>query len=113
MDEGILAAAIRLDESEALLEIEPLHGSRCHGKPFQDKCFARPPWLRAVEIAFSGEKIASWRRNRSAQTTIFRRPSTAVICAAAGANARTPPATIEDMADRAFFHGTPSVAMPR
>jgi hypothetical protein len=30
VDENILAAIIRLDESEPLLAIEPLHGSLCH-----------------------------------------------------------------------------------
>src|SRR5689334_25350728 len=33
MDEGILAAVVRLDEAKALGRVEPLHGSR-HGKSF-------------------------------------------------------------------------------
>jgi hypothetical protein len=30
MDEGVFAAIIRGDESKALLEVKPLHGSRRH-----------------------------------------------------------------------------------
>src|SRR5579872_2088732 len=30
MDEDVLAALVGLDESEALLRVEPLHGSGCH-----------------------------------------------------------------------------------
>jgi hypothetical protein len=30
MDEGVLAAIVRRNEAEALLEIKPLHGSRRH-----------------------------------------------------------------------------------
>jgi hypothetical protein len=30
MNEGILAAVVRRNEAEALLEIKPLHGSRRH-----------------------------------------------------------------------------------
>jgi len=31
MDEGVLAAVVRLDKAEALGGVEPLHGSRSHG----------------------------------------------------------------------------------
>src|SRR5204863_5632290 len=34
MNERILAAIVRLDETEALLGVEPFNGSRRHGRPF-------------------------------------------------------------------------------
>src|SRR5437899_2150039 len=43
MDEGVLAAAIGLNEAEALGCVEPLHGSRSHGKSFSQRRYASPP----------------------------------------------------------------------
>src|SRR3546814_10972495 len=40
--EGIVTAAIRSDEAEALLRIEPLHGSRSHGIPFHEHRHCAP-----------------------------------------------------------------------
>ena len=40
VDEGISAAVIRRNETEALLGIEPFYGSRGHGKPFHRHRFS-------------------------------------------------------------------------
>jgi hypothetical protein len=59
MDEGIIAAVIRLDEAEALLGVEPFHGSRSHSKLFRRRSCSILAKQRAVEFAISGKEIVS------------------------------------------------------
>src|SRR5215475_6586830 len=56
MDEGVLAAVVRLDEAIALGGVEPLHGSRSHGNCLSRHRMRRPRTRPAVEFAVFGIK---------------------------------------------------------
>ena len=66
MHEGIAAAIIGLDETKTLLAVEPLHGSRRHGRPFLKRRYAGPRANtrvggQAVEFALVFGSKVHWR----------------------------------------------------
>jgi hypothetical protein len=61
MDKGILAAVIRRNESEALLEIKPLHGSRRHEETLSSNRGCLPA-ARAPSKSHFQERGVSARR---------------------------------------------------
>src|SRR5260370_28065912 len=69
--ESIAAAIIGLDETKTLLAVEPLHGSRRHGRPFLKHRYAGPRANtcvggQAVEFALLFGSKVHWRAARSA-----------------------------------------------
>jgi hypothetical protein len=71
MNEGVATAIIGCDEPKTFLAIEPLYGSLCHGNPFIYGAVLAGE-APAVEIAFSGKTIVSFREKFSARIQVIR-----------------------------------------
>ncbi len=59
MHENILAAIIRLDETEAFLAVEPLYGSLRHEKLLSDTCLVGPRGCAAGSVVENWKKVFS------------------------------------------------------
>jgi hypothetical protein len=70
MHEDILAAVIRLDEAEALLDIEPLHGSLRHLVFFQLRVSSGRAPAQPVRSSFGGK--SSVRRGVARRGQVVR-----------------------------------------
>jgi hypothetical protein len=70
--EDILAAIIRLDEAEAFLAVEPLHGSLRHVALLSDTCVLRPtqPVVRDLEESRQSGAECAARPSRSAEARL-------------------------------------------
>jgi len=65
--EDVLAAVIRLDEAEAFLDIEPLHGSLRHLVLLSVTCVLRPRASAAGSVEFWGKVVSPTRGARRGQ----------------------------------------------
>src|SRR5689334_22289405 len=109
MDEGILAAVIWLDESEAFGRVEPLYRSRSHGNNLSRYRHAsRPRWAdRRIRI-FSGSKVEGEAPTQRGAARSSVRVSTASVwplrrrmasrhCASHIVPAGAPPSTVQGL----------------
>src|SRR5882762_1411411 len=72
VDEDVRSAAVDLDEAEALLGVEPLHSSLCHGgAPF--KSVGRPALCGTWAAVFCSGLPCALERKHNARGTLAQR----------------------------------------
>src|SRR5215475_15840919 len=79
MDEGVLAAVVRLDEAIALCGVEPLHGSRSHGNCLSRHRMRPPRTRQAVEFALVRSKSGARPEASPVLVRLSTRPCMAAL----------------------------------